>query len=966
MSNNYLDQLNKTLSNSEWLKELYGSEKSEQISKIKGLFISVSENNNMSEADKERILSQAEAYAKKVEILEAKMAVLLEQIEKNEKIIKEKTQELTNLITNSENKSKTYRDKFESWVDDAITTVMKDKNIGTDEKAYYIEERINAFPSRYKNEVNKALANLKTKEGEINGLIGDMDQLISERNILEKQYGSTKSIYELLNSNAQKINKMSSDYTNNDADANVPIYSLEKTDIVQGIFDNPNYVAIATNSNKEENTTRPTLDSIKEKYKEELEIAKTATPGVDINRLDNQAVAALKDAVDKGLLNDLASAGLNISEIENFFFENFKGVEFTKTKEGRLSIPWGHRSEKDIKDNIPHNQTEVAKLFASVHDFIKNYSNSYSKDTWSDVGNTITSNEQLSALGRFVDDNIINQLANNEPRFTFKEAMYALFNLETGLFKDCGITYDLNEQTGEPKYSIGQAGDKETANMYEKLAKQIESAWGVTLNDGLGYEPERHNEDNYVPKRTDPLSFMLGNDQYSLIIDRDKNGTFDNTTEFIGGLDGTSWVEDLKALDTNNDNKLSGDELKELKLLRSTYEDNAQVTKNEDEKFLRSETTIIDNGFTTAASLGIEELDFSAFLNEDGLVNTELANNRAKDILGNDKVDINNSNVFDFNNALKVNIGGEDISIKRKDETNELMQVIYKGALGESFNIDFNKETDVDAILNKNYGEYDNFDKKFNAFFVSLSLLKGTGRIAKTTYESFVKLLDELNNAAKAKVDKADFENKGKQAQAYGFNKVSPEIRAYAQKNGLQYDNDVAGGIYMKDASLSIEEIAIECNEVLTKAANNDVDNLAMVISALKSCSQKGVNFNDEVNTNAILGWIKDGEVKSADDIVEKLKNEYKPEENVNVNIEEIEIKYNNPREKEFVEAFTKAVMAKISENANILDKEAAIIKALACLCNEKITNDNFNSEGKDASKIADEILKKYEKEIFG
>ena len=102
MGNNYLDKLRSTVMDQKWLEGLYSAQKDEQVSKIKGVFVSVSENNNMSAKDKAELETQAEAYAKKVEVLEAKMAVLLEQIEKNEEEVSEKAQEVTNLITASE------------------------------------------------------------------------------------------------------------------------------------------------------------------------------------------------------------------------------------------------------------------------------------------------------------------------------------------------------------------------------------------------------------------------------------------------------------------------------------------------------------------------------------------------------------------------------------------------------------------------------------------------------------------------------------------------------------------------------------------------------------------------------------------------------------------------------------------------------------------------------------------------
>ena len=133
----------------------------------------------------------------------------------------------------------------------------------------------------------------------------------------------------------------------------IPVYSLEKTAIVQEIFETPAYIADATKDADGNQRTpsgeKPTLDGVTQKYSEQITKGKTATKKCDIYSVDNQSVTALKEAIDGGMLDELRYAGLNAEEIGKFLCDNFGGAGFKYNDEGEFSIPKGHRSASEKK-----------------------------------------------------------------------------------------------------------------------------------------------------------------------------------------------------------------------------------------------------------------------------------------------------------------------------------------------------------------------------------------------------------------------------------------------------------------------------------------------------------------------------------------------------------------------------------------------------------------------------------------
>ena len=271
ISNDLLKSLQNTVMNDSWLEGLYGKQRAEQQQALKGVF-NVIADNNFTTDQKKQIETQKETIQEKVERLEAKMAVLEEELAKNAEEIEKQANAITELAAEAEDKSDKMAEKQKKVVKIAIEDVFymyEQGEIGKDAISSEIRRRIsqNMSKTNYQNQIEKVLGKLDAKQGEVSALVSNAQMWIDQRNVLNNQYGVTKSTYDLLNANLAQIGNTETNYTNSDYNKNVPIYSLEKTDLVADKFENPNLnVKPGNNSNYDKNSKKPTLDSVKKEY----------------------------------------------------------------------------------------------------------------------------------------------------------------------------------------------------------------------------------------------------------------------------------------------------------------------------------------------------------------------------------------------------------------------------------------------------------------------------------------------------------------------------------------------------------------------------------------------------------------------------------------------------------------------------------------------------------------------------
>lgn len=957
VNNDFLKNLQETLFNNEWMKELYGKKRAEQQEKLRGVFTVVSEN-NVDKATKTNMETQAETLGDKVERLEAKMAVLAEELAQNEKEIAKHANEITNLVASAEDTADEMQDEQKSLITRATEDVFamyKKGQIGRDAIVGEIRRRLedSLAMKSLGLQMDAILGALDGKKAEVQGLVDSAARWIDQRNILEAQYGATKSAYDMLNATIKQVGATDTTYQNYDLNTNGPIYSPEKVGIVSDLVGDANYNVQPTNRDYVEGSAPLSKDEIAEKYKDYL--GTPATSGVDANSYKNLAVQNLGKALDEGLMNDLAGSGMSTNEMQKFLAENFAGANI-KLNDGALSIPYGHGADaKAVYD----------KLIKGVNDYNTGFLGA--KNTWDEAGNTISSNDQIAALQKFVENGELAKLANGEPPFTFKEAMYALFDPEKGLFKDSGVVYSLDKQDNIASYFVEFAGDEETANMYKNMSEQIFDLWGVKPSRGTSYE---QYDDNYDPEepttspstpeptRTDPIWFNIGdkNNKYSFVVDRDNDGAFSGASDFVGGGDAT-WLEDLKSLDANNDGKLSGDELKELKVLGTEYVDgdgksglseyafDPKANKNGN-KYFRADNTQVNYTIQSAASMGIEEINLANLEDQVGKTTGQ--------------TDINNNEIFEDSFTFKMN--GQDVTAHRQDETSEFMDAIYGDAVGKNFNIGLN-DTDVDSIMEKDYGEFDSFDARFANLFQNVAILKNAGQIAqeaRAMYDETLEAIDDMNNVALKKASN----RAAAEANVSGWSSVYSKIQQIARSEGIVVDETQAKGIYVLDQTLDAHGVVARYKEQLEMENKvNTFENIKHEAwSAITLVAKNGIS----PDAQKILEMLENGTAKTAQEVADLLKAAQQ-EEGINVELVTQEIGFDSEREKAIYEAFNNyfdencvADAAARRENGEAVDPEGIVVKALAELCKKQIESSGSYMTNKTPEELAEEFLKQY------
>ena len=936
-NNELWKKLQATVMKNSWMQELYGSNRAEQQEKIKAVFTVVADN-NLTSKEKNAILAQAETLQDKVERLEAKMAVLEEEMSKNQEEIDRQAAQINDLVTQSESKSKEMQETQKKVVEDAteyLLAKVENGSIRPNEFAGYMYNMIkdNSDLRADKNKMENILANLKSKQGQVNDLVVKADKWLSQRSLLKAQYGATKSTYDLLKVTAERIGSDSTTYTNSDYNKNIPTYSPEKVSVVSKYSENPLInVEAGENTNYVEGSQAPTLENIntvKEKYKDLLGANATG----EHYSSSNVAVQNLGKALDMGLMDDLMAAGLSAGQMQDFIAENFAGAQIQRTGSG-LKIPYGHDSKgKDI----------YSKLIKEI----KNYNSSFkgALNTWDEFGgNTISSNKQIASLSQNYETIFKDMQANG---FTFKEAMFAMFDPNYGMFKDSGVVYDVDKQGDTPNYFIEFAGDDETAEMYKNMSGLIYNIWGVKPSRGATsdqYTGENGEVDiEEAPTevdRTDPLAFSLGDDNnvYSFIMDRNKDGAFTDASDFVGG--GTSsWLDDLKTFDKDGDGKISGAELDDLMLLGTKFTDGVDVKadNNEytpdkvqsDKKYNRVTSTNVDYTLTSASDLGIASIDLN---------NLEQQVNQSRNVF-----DVNGSELFNDSFSFTMQDGSELVA-KRKDETSAYMDTVYGGVYGKGFKLGLS-ENQVDEIMTKDYGEYDRFDAKYAKTFENLLTLKNLDSITEEVanmYDRTLNLIDEIHSIG---MIKANYQALSMQTVPQ-WDTIKHDVIAKATAQGLpvdEYGQNMLKGIFIEGNSLTADDVINRYKELLSREEDFEEEEKMQenIWRTISLATASGVS----AKAAQIEELFKSGQVKTPEEAVKLLSEAgYEP----NIDVTEYEIGFDSDREKEIYETFNKVF--------NEAGYEDRVVEALAVLCVMQQDDKNFMI-GKTAQQIVDKVM---------
>ncbi|MBQ2983766.1 MAG: hypothetical protein IJD57_03100 [Candidatus Gastranaerophilales bacterium] len=937
-SQGYFAKLNASLENDVTLNEIYKMAKSAQQSEIKELFQKVNDN-NATEDDKKALEARKTILESKVKQLEAKMAALEEELAAKEPKVKQQAKLITALVESAESLSETLKDDQKKFMEDAYADVMYEYKaglIGKNEIFPELTKRLaNSGLSGTASKIENIALALNSKRAELQPLIDETCSIVDQVTALENQYGATKSIYNLLNANIEQIGNYSTSYANIDTSSIKPVYSLAKTEIVSGFFEDlttqPTNTALGktTAEQEKEPVQYKTIDEINTKFSQYYD-ANTQTDAVKSN---------LTNAVNNGLLDDLKASNLSTEEIINFFSTNFKSSNI-KMSGSKLDIPNGIGG--GMNSTTQKTYSKIATFFNNLTTANTVQEKVYTLNTTDNIGNTISTNAQMATLNSNYE-NILDSIGNREPKFTFKEAMYFMFDSENGLFKNCGISYDYQDQEAGAKYSIAQPGDAQTEEFYNKLSDKIFEIWGVRANQTpVSTESTTQDIPERQPtptiKRSDPITFTQDNKEFAFVIDRDNDGEMSGKNEFVGATG--DWVKDLKTFDKDGNNILEGDELKEVTLLTSEYKDNAQVKndrKVDGKNFLSEETTNITYGITNAQTLGIDKIDLN-----------DLESNKSTG-----KYDINGSEIFEDKVTFKMN--GVEITAKRKDDTDEYMNTVYANAYGKNLSVGFSDDQ-IQNIMDKSYGEFSQMFSSYSDVIGNINIIRGTDKLAQDTRDLFNETTDSLDDEKKAYLRRANNTATAQDANAK-WEQIQGQVKSKAMARGIDIDMTQAKGIFLLTDANTAEEVLKEYNKMIENEdmiAKNQ-ESISIAWEAIVLCVREGIL----VPVSDILEALNNGHADNAKDVVQYLKeqvdekNPKKYKYDRMQSSENVELNLDDKRTKEILSSFEKAFKK--------AGKEGQVLNALYKLCVEQQVDRDFMS-GKSGDNLAQEILNKYYK----
>lgn len=836
------------------LDELYKQSRTNQEKELLRIFTIISDN-DVSSKERQELVSGAEKIKKTIDILEAKMATLTSSISEKEEKIQEQVDKIAEIIASVETESTKMENDQISWVKMCIEDSFysyKCGNIGKDDIPDDILRRINNSnkKSRAMGKIELMLEDLGDHKSEVDSLTREAAGWITQKTALEKQYGAAQSSYNLIYKTLGQIGNANQQYTNSDYDTNIPVYSLEKTDIVANLFADASLNVASTNYDFTGKITSE--EDLVNKYSQYFSPQNETPSGKDIYSSSNPAFGKLNNAINEGMLDDLKAANMNSTQIAQFLATNFAGAQFSYDGNTKFSIPYGH-------DTLSKNTTnKIRSFFTDINDY------SYVKNTWDqNKGNTITSNAQIQALAANYET-VIDKLAKGEPAFSFKEGIYALFGKD-GLFKNSGISYDETKQGATPSYMIDVAGDSDTKDLYDKIATKIYNTWGVNPTytnsyiDILEAENEEFSEPqpNIQSNNTDPITFKKDGIEYAFIIDRNQDNIFSSTSEFVGAKKNTSWLDDLKSLDTNKDGILNGEELADLKVLSSEYTDNAQTEYDENNN-LRKTINNIEYKMKSAQGLGIEEINLQGLEQ-----NVDLATG---------KKDINGSDLF--NDGFKFKINGQEYNASRKDDNEYFMNAVYGNAEGKNFTIGLS-EKEAKEQIELGYKKMDDFNSKFAKTFENIDVLNNFDTLNADVNAMYDRTVERINEEEGALRKEAS--NKAAAlGELYSWDKIKSKVQSLAASQGLNIDMEQAEGIHTIDKSLNEYAIVQEWkkqNEEM-KRLEKEKEGTTAAWDALIKCFKNGI----VTNASEIRKLLSSGEADSADDVLRILK-ERKEEE---------------------------------------------------------------------------------------
>ncbi len=265
-------------------------------------------------------------------------------------------------------------------------------------------------------------------------------------------------------------------------------------------------------------------------------------------------------------------------------------------------------------------------------------------------------NEQVQMLEKFLADGMLETMTLNDAWAIIKVA-----------FDTSGIVLKDDGSMVVPKKRGSDS--REVYNVFVEKMKELFGIDKVTRleeadDDGLDGGNEQFDDGNGnvgagggagKAKRNDPIGFEQDNITYNFVIDRDKDGTFDDASELLGAKNG--WAE-VKAFDLDGNGIIEGDELENMTLLAIDNE-TGQYT------------------FMNAQEAGVESIDLKSYKRQ----NSRQVNNNV--LAGTFNINVNGETLqgkqtFDslrnLNNEFSMMYGSNIADLSDKYKENPFME----------------------------------------------------------------------------------------------------------------------------------------------------------------------------------------------------------------------------------------------------------------------------------------------------
>ncbi|MCR4880775.1 MAG: hypothetical protein K6A44_02330 [bacterium] len=362
----------------------------------------------------------------------------------------------------------------------------------------------------------------------------------------------------------------------------------------------------AQTSSKSKADITAAVNDLLSKYK-----AAEPASGVDKYSANNPQVTALKQAIADGVLENLSKQGFSQDDIINIISQAFPTVGIKQNNSGGYTCPKGHGQE--AKDIYSLFISELNKASSSELLALKNEIETLNAQI-------LTNNAKLDALKAEIE--ILKKAVNTAIEEAIQESEEIAEEQKADAKKIVQEEIDkYSSSDGEMTYAQFQSA---LSNRLDDLAGSANSKLSIVISKMLYAERRMHVLGTYISQfstlvnsnksisdkiavnkaeaekieeecknscpenvqRCDPIGFSANGVRYDFFVDKDNNGGLTNEKEFLGATGG--W-EEMKALDKDNDGKVTVAEMANVKIVM-TAEDGIQTIKSVADVFAQGDT----------------------------------------------------------------------------------------------------------------------------------------------------------------------------------------------------------------------------------------------------------------------------------------------------------------------------------------------------------------------------------------